>query len=117
MAICTIGIQRSGNMNSDILRGETVRLAALTREDASTISLWYDDTEFNRLFDSVPAYPKTESAVRESITERNKSSDAFVFSIRLIDTNELVGVIDLNGTEKAKYVTGQIISVDGGMAI
>ena len=46
-------------IDSNLLRGQKVRLTAVTKEDLLTITRWYEDAGFGRLFDALPAVPKT----------------------------------------------------------
>lgn len=53
----------------NILQGEKIRLTALADADLETISRWYEDSYFLRLYDSAPAYPKTRKEIQERIKE------------------------------------------------
>lgn len=72
-------------MPGDLFRGTRVRLAAVEPRDIPTITRWYGDGQFMRLFDADAAMPKTEREVTETITGQQKSQTAFVFAIRPLD--------------------------------
>jgi RimJ/RimL family protein N-acetyltransferase len=59
-----------------------------------------------RLFDSKPAYPRSEAAIRQWIQERNQARDAFIFGIRLLTAGELLGHIELDGVLWTHRVCG-----------
>jgi len=80
-----------------LLCGERVRLAALTRDDLATVVRWQKNSRFLRLFDARPAYPKTLPALTEWLDERHKAKDGFVFAVRLLDEDKLIGYVELDG--------------------
>jgi RimJ/RimL family protein N-acetyltransferase len=80
-----------------LLVGPNVRLTALGLDDLPVLAQWYQDAEFLRLFDAVPAAPRSESALREWLEERQKSRDDFLFGVRLHDGAELIGGGELDG--------------------
>ena len=86
-------------MTENIFRGALVQLTALRKDDASTMAGWTNDSEFLRLADSRPAYPRDEAAAVERMEEQRKASDAFHFGIRLVDTEELIGNVGIEGIE------------------
>ena len=51
--------------SSTLLRGSRVRLTELTQSDLPTVAQWHQNPEFLRLFDALPAYPKTEAALAQ----------------------------------------------------
>jgi RimJ/RimL family protein N-acetyltransferase len=82
---------------SNILHGGSVRLTALTPNDLPAIARWYQNADFLRLFDARPAYPKTETELAQWLEERHKATDAFLFAIRLLESDDLIGYIELEG--------------------
>ncbi len=96
---------------SNLLCGTKVRLTALTPDDFPTIARWYQDAEFLRLFDALPAYPKTESALAQWLEDTHKATDAFLFAIRLLDGDELIGYIELDGILWTHQVSGVSIAI------
>ncbi len=83
---------------ADLLRGRKTRLTALVAADLAVIARWYQDANFMRLLDATPAYPKTEAALnRDWLEEMQKAKDAFLFGVRLLEDDALVGFIELDG--------------------
>lgn len=83
-------------IKSGLLKGEKVRLTAINENDAATIAKWYSDADFLRYFDKVPAYPKSEQALREWIRKVQSSDNCFSFAIRPKDRDEIIGYIELS---------------------
>ncbi|MFN2108530.1 MAG: GNAT family N-acetyltransferase [Anaerolineae bacterium] len=80
-----------------LLRGQRVRLTALTQDDLPTIATWYQDTEFMRLLDARPASPESADALHTWLEEAHKASDGYLFAVRLLDNDVLIGFIELDG--------------------
>ncbi len=80
-----------------LLRGTRVQLTALTQDDLPVIAGWYQDTEFMRLLDATPAHPKSVESLRAWLDDAQKASDGYLFGIRLLDDNTLIGFIELDG--------------------
>lgn len=98
-------------MHSNLLCGNNVRLTALTPNDLPTIARWYQNADFLRLFDALPAYPKTEAALSQWLEDEHKAPDAFLFAIRLLDSDDLIGYIELDGILWAHQVSGVAIAI------
>ena len=88
-----------GNVGSNLFRGAKVELTALSANDAPTIARWATDSDLLRLSDSRPAYPSSEAALAERLEEQRKNETEYHFGIRLAKSDELIGVLDLNGIE------------------
>jgi len=84
-------------MISSVLRGEKVKLNALIEEDLSTIMEWFQDTSFLRLFDAVPAQPRSMASLRSWFEGLTNSTNQHVLAIRTIENNQLIGYIELDG--------------------
>jgi RimJ/RimL family protein N-acetyltransferase len=80
-----------------LLVGPNIQLTALRLDDVPVLAQWYQDAEFLRLFDAVPAAPRSESVLREWLEERQKSRDGFLFGVRLREGDQLIGVVELDG--------------------
>src|SRR3712207_839119 len=90
---------------SNLLLGTRLRLTALTKDDLPTIAHWQQDASFMRLFDARPAYPRTEAALGQWLEESSTATDGFVFGIRLLDSEELIGYVELDGILWAHQVS------------
>ena len=97
MTVDTTDLQ-SGNRNLvALLQGDRLQLTALTKVDLPTIAEWQQNTTFLRLFDALPAYPKSEDALVQWLEERQKAQNAFLFAVRLTEPGTLIGYLELEG--------------------
>ena len=96
---------------STLLRGSRVRLTALTQNDLPTIAQWHQNPEFLRLFDALPANPKTEAALTQWLENTHKAADAFLFAIHSLDNDELIGYVELDGILWTHRVSGVSIAI------
>jgi len=81
----------------NILQGKKVRLTALTKADLSTFGNWYEDAGFSRLLDAVPAAPKSKDQWEKWLKETEDEKDSYLFAIRLLQNNDLIGYAELDG--------------------
>lgn len=84
-------------MLANLLYGSRVRLAALTSDDLPIIAQWYQDTTFARMFDARPAIPKTATALEVWLDEYSRPQNGFLFAIRPLAADTLLGFIELEG--------------------
>src|ERR1051326_8980229 len=98
-------------MPSNLLRGANVRLTALTHADLPAITRWYQDAEFLRLLNAGPSYPQAEDALAQWLEERHKAQNAFLFAVRRLEDDELIGVIELDDILWAQQVGWVSISI------
>ena len=79
-----------GRTNNSLLVGQLVRLVAYDSErDAAAVAGWSRDTEYHRLGDNDPAYPRSVKMAREWL-ERGSDRN-FGFAIRTLNDNQLIG--------------------------
>ena len=97
--------------SSTLLRGSRVRLTALTQSDLPTIVQWHQNPNFLRLFDALPAYPRTETALTQWLNDTHKSTDTFLFAIRALDSDALIGYVELDGILWTHRVSGVSIAI------
>ncbi len=98
-------------MPSTLLSGARIRLTALTPNDLPTITYWYQDAEFLRLFDARPAYPQSEAALAQWLEERHKATDTFLLAVRLHNNEKLLGYIELDGILWSHQVCGVAVCI------
>lgn len=84
-------------LERNILRGKSIRLTAVEKEDLATIGRWYEDAGFARLFDATPAAPKSASQLAQWLEEAQKDNSGFLFAIRPADQETLLGYVELDG--------------------
>jgi RimJ/RimL family protein N-acetyltransferase len=89
-----------------LFRAEHIRLTALTPDGLPTMAHWYEDPEFLRLYDSRPAYPKTEAELGKWLEEVAQDKNTFVFAVRPLDSDELLGYLELDGVDWQHGVCG-----------
>lgn len=80
-----------------LLHGRRLRLTALTQEDLPTIARWQHNSAFLRFFDALPAYPRSEASLAQWLQGRQKEKNAFLFAVRPLDENTLIGYVELEG--------------------
>ncbi len=83
-------------LSTSLLRGDKVRLTTCNPEDLPTVARWYEDARFARFLDAAPASPRSERNLGEWLNGYDKSSSGYLFGIRLLDAEELIGFIELN---------------------
>lgn len=84
-------------VNGSLLRGQSVWLTSLDRSAVPVIARWEQDIEFLRLLDASPARPRTEDEIARWLDAEQRSSTNFMFGIRLLDTDDLIGWVELDG--------------------
>ena len=84
-------------MIKSILRGERLSLSPLEKDDVKMLKALYQDTVFIRLLDARPARPKTQVSLEKWIEEEGESHNGYLFGIRLIEDDTLIGFIELDG--------------------
>jgi RimJ/RimL family protein N-acetyltransferase len=82
-----------------LLRGEKVRLTAFAEDDLEVLERWHEDDEFLRLYDSNPAVPRPKASLKKWIEEAEEASDTFLFAIRSLGGDALLGVATIEDIE------------------
>ncbi len=98
---------------SNLLYGTHVRLTSLTKIDIPVVTEWYQNPEFMRLFDSGPAFPKTETTISQWLEDDDKSHHKFTFAVRLIENELLIGLVAIDEIEWNNQVGGLAIGLGG----
>lgn len=78
-----------------LLSGSRVSLTPLSSLDAPSFARWQLDTEYLRMLDAKPAFPKNEAAMTEWIRAGQQGSQHFLFGIRVQTTESLIGFVEL----------------------
>lgn len=76
-----------------MLIGDNIRLTSLMEDDYAIVTEWYNDVAFLRYYDMVAAVPKSIKSVRKFLEEFEDSEERYIFAIRNLNTNKLIGVI------------------------
>lgn len=84
-------------MNADLFAGELVRLAAPdVDKNAESLARWTRDSEYMRLFGSDPIRPATPETVKRYVVEELENDNLFLFFIRTLAEDRLIGSADLS---------------------
>ena len=103
--------RRNDMIASNLLRGEKVRLTAVTSADMPAITRWWGDPNFLRLYNTAPAMPRNDDQLSRRFDLSRSGDDAFLFAIRRVDEpaaeddNELIGLLELDGVVWAHRTT------------
>jgi RimJ/RimL family protein N-acetyltransferase len=77
--------------------GAGVRLTAVTKDDLPALARWYADAGFLRLLDARPARPQTQEELGKWLEEAQKSPTGYLFAVRPLDSDTLLGFIEVDG--------------------
>jgi RimJ/RimL family protein N-acetyltransferase len=84
---------------SPLFVGARIRLTAPRPEDSHTWARWYESSDFARQFDSSAAYPRSASSVGSLTDGMNRDRTSFQFAIRLIDSDDMIGHIEIDSIQ------------------
>jgi RimJ/RimL family protein N-acetyltransferase len=88
-------------MNLELLHGTKVRLTALSKDDAATISTWFGDVGYLRLQDTNMARPQSPAQIEADLEELEKTPNAIIFAIRTVADGALIGTVGFHEIEWA----------------
>jgi RimJ/RimL family protein N-acetyltransferase len=80
-----------------LFAGRHLDMAALDESDAPIIARWFDNPEFVRRFEAVPARPRAAAEIAGQILTARDSQEDHLFGFRLRGINALVGYGALDG--------------------
>ncbi len=80
---------------TSLLEGTRVKLVPLNSGDTTFVARWQQDTSYLRLLDANAAYPKSEAQVSEWIREGQRGREHFLFGIRVLLSDDLIGFLEL----------------------
>lgn len=80
-----------------MLKGKKVRLTAIKETDLPVIAKWFENAEFLRLYDAVPAMPRTEQSFKSWTEREDSNNQEFRFAIRPINDDTIIGFMELDG--------------------
>ena len=99
-------------MITSLLHGPRVRLGAFQDGDYAALARWHQDTAYLRLLDARPAVPPTPKMLQDEIEELQKSQRSYAFGVRLLETDALIGYVEIDGILWAHRVAGLGIGID-----
>jgi RimJ/RimL family protein N-acetyltransferase len=83
-----------------LFTGPRIRLTAPRSSDAAPIARWYEDTEFQHLFEGAAAYPRTPSAVSRWFEHADRPTNDYLFVLREtaahVDGDAPIGLVALD---------------------
>ena len=100
-------------LRGDLLQGKKVRLTAVAKDDLPAMANWWADTDFLRLYDSFPAFPKTADNLTKWLEDSEQGKTNFLLGIRPLHDDKLLGLVGLdgiiwsNGTSSVSIVIGE----------
>lgn len=80
-----------------LLHGDRIRLTALRSDDVPALAAWEQDTEFLRLYDARPARPRSPDELVEWLKDRRGDSNTYIFGVRRLNDETLIGTVELDG--------------------
>lgn len=86
-----------------LFKGKKIRLTAIRDEDIATMEIWYNNVDFLRYFDKLSAIPRNEKYISNFISTMNENNNEFIFAIRPIDSEKIIGV---TGFENIQWNNG-----------
>jgi RimJ/RimL family protein N-acetyltransferase len=89
----------------NLLRGEKVRLTAVNPADMAAISRWWHDSDFLRHYNTLPAAPRNEDQLSRRFDLSQTSPDTFLFAIRLLDEEDIIGLLEFDGVDWTNRTT------------
>jgi RimJ/RimL family protein N-acetyltransferase len=92
-------------ITSNLLRGEKIRLTAVNSYDLSTITRWWSDSDFLRLYNSAPAVPRNDDQLSRRFDLAHTSPDVFLFAIRPLAGDNLIGLLEFDGVDWSNRTT------------
>lgn len=95
---------RAGVAEENWLAGRRLRLAALRKDDAATMSAWTEDIGYLRLEDTNTAVPLSVEQAEEELDSLHNGFDSLAFGIRTLDDDRLIGSLGFFDIEWANRV-------------
>jgi RimJ/RimL family protein N-acetyltransferase len=80
---------------SRLFYGPRIRLTSPVIGDGRIMAEWYQDSDFSRHLDALPAYPKTETEINRWLDEVSSAKNDFLFIIRPLDSSQTMGFVHL----------------------
>ncbi|TDT51048.1 GNAT family N-acetyltransferase [Fonticella tunisiensis] len=75
-----------------LLIGDKIKLTSIRDDDLEIIEEWFNDVEFMRYYDMLPAIPKTSKDVKEMIDGFSNTDERYVFAIRDKESSKIIGI-------------------------
>lgn len=76
-----------------LLTGPNVKLTAIREDDLGIVAGWFNDVQFLRFYDFLPALPKRRDEVKLMLDGFADSSERTLFAVRTVENDCLIGII------------------------
>lgn len=86
-------------IQTNLFTGSSIKLTAPREGDENIMQNWYNDCSFTRNMDTSTARPRAPLELKNYLEEISRSKRDFHFQIRLLETDELIGCIVLDGIQ------------------
>lgn len=96
-------------LRDDLLKSDKIKITALKEEDIDTVTKWYEDTTFLRVFDFNPAAPLYRGKIKEWLLEEINNPNNYFFAMREESDGPMIGYVEI---ERISWNNGV-----GGIAI
>ncbi|WP_326911264.1 GNAT family N-acetyltransferase [Sedimentibacter sp. MB31-C6] len=94
-----------------MLKGENIYLSKIEKEDMKYIYKWFSDTEFLKYYDYIPPISQSKREVDKIFNDYEKSEESEVFAMKLIKSNEIIGIAGYDDIEKENKVATLFIGI------
>jgi RimJ/RimL family protein N-acetyltransferase len=94
-----------------LLKGTNVYLDAMRESDLEIVTAWYGSTDFLRHLDAVPAAPQLNSQIQEWYKQRAKQTNGFLFAVRHLADDRLLGYVELDSILWSHQVSWIVIAI------
>ena len=84
-------------ISDNLWQGASVRLTGVTKDDLPILARWHADAGFLRLLDARAAKPQTQDDVSKWVEEAQRSANGYLFAVRPLADEELLGFVELDG--------------------
>ncbi len=88
-----------------------VELRKIEKDDMKDIYRWFSDREFLKYYDYVPPIPLSEAEVDKIFDDYEKNEESDVFSVRLIENNQIIGIAGYDDIVKENKVATLFIGI------
>ncbi|KAJ49882.1 RimJ/RimL family protein N-acetyltransferase [Clostridium tetanomorphum] len=96
-------------LKDDLLKSNRIKITALREEDIDTVTKWYEDTKFLRVFDFNPASPLCREKIKEWLLGEVNNPNNYFFVVRENSDGPMLGYVEI---ERISWNNGV-----GGIAI
>jgi len=87
----------------NLLIGKNIKLDALESYDLDIMHQWFNNAEFLRYYDMIPAIPKSHKEMIKLLEYYDSSNEKVIFAVRLLDSNKLIGIA---GFDEIQWTNG-----------